>query len=660
MRKIALLFLVTLTILPKMQITAQDDGSPLLEVITPDNIGHMREIQRLGRGGLGTSTLSPNGNLLAVNTLYGIWLHDLTKPDSPPRLLKDSNGRGREINFTSDGNYIVSCCRNHGLWSTESSEQLFDYQDILGIRITPFDSIRIEERNQDASYHIWDWETQKTIFSLPYSVNAQSQLDPTGQYVVRFDEILETKMEIWHVDTNQIIAYFNPGTQIQWIEGGEHILFTDPVSGKSYVSALDNMSVAFEWDTYASYNQLWSYDGIIYAVDRISGKFVVVDGNTWQVWEGATPDYSSIYQSYIIAHEREIIAWYFLSDQVIRVFDLQQRALIRQYNYRRGSRYGPDLQYAARTLVATNSDSGYVDVYIDGNEHSHYEFHYHSQIETIMFTPNSEQLVSGTGSHIDPVIASWDNSVAFWDIQTGELIKDLNVHSNRIMSLDFSADGNYLISTAARDEVHVIGLREGVNGMKLPNTSFGAVFSPNNRIIAVSPDGNPQLVYHNLDISEVSTVPTGLVSRRIVFSNSGTMLANGNRIINLADGTIFLELDYRIRFLAFSPNDEYLAVSSGQEFEVWKVEEKRPIMGIRVHSASIVWGFNPVYVSFSSSGDVLAAAGGGNLVVLDTRDLSIIYQAQPGARNLALSPDGRYLAVGLWDGTISIYGVSAD
>ena len=106
----------------------------------------------------------------------------------------------------------------------------------------------------------------------------------------------------------------------------------------------------------------------------------------------------------------------------------------------------------------------------------------------------------------------------------------------------------------------------------------------------------------------------------------------------------------------FSPDATMLAVDTQKNAQsgirVWEVETGRPLL-----TKSEFEAYWTRALAFSPTSDYLASGGeGGNLRVWDVSEgASVIWETYPtGIQALAFSPNGKYLAVALWDTTIQI------
>ncbi|MGH7170236.1 MAG: WD40 repeat domain-containing protein, partial [Gemmataceae bacterium] len=250
-----------------------------------------------------------------------------------------------------------------------------------------------------------------------------------------------------------------------------------------------------------------------------------------------------------------------------------------------------------------------------------HDFGHNYTIASIHFSPDGRRLVSGA--------AYTDNIVRVWDPLVGKETAQLRGHKEGIEVVAYAPDGKR-IATASQDGS--IRLWDAATGREIRRLEakdgmvYATAFAPDGRTIA---SGGRRRAIHLWDVA------TG--QERRAFGNPGGMTLR----------------------LAFSPDGKMLATRRFEEkdirlWDVAKGESIRQLAGPRAGCPSL---------AFSPDGKTLAAGGDDATVhlwdVLSGEKLrTFAIPLQPGqvkrVLSIALSPDGRNLAVGYGEGDCTV------
>jgi WD40 repeat protein len=244
-------------------------------------------------------------------------------------------------------------------------------------------------------------------------------------------------------------------------------------------------------------------------------------------------------------------------------------------------------------------------------------------VTTVAFSSDGQRLASG----------SWDQTVKFWEVSTGEPLGIVISKMKEIQALAFSRDGRWL---AVENSSNTVTLRDTATGQEVRALASDKPLGPlgSNWVysIAFSPDGQ--------------SLATGLDDKtvRLWDVNSGRRVRD------------FATLRRRVIYIAFSPDGRLLASGDDDKtIRIWNVASGQELQKLSGHR-------KPVYaVGFSPNGRLLASASGDKTVrlwdVASGREVHRLTGHGNVVTSLAFSPDGLWLVSGSWDKTIKIWEV---
>ena len=222
---------------------------------------------------------------------------------------------------------------------------------------------------------------------------------------------------------------------------------------------------------------------------------------------------------------------------------------------------------------------------------------------SISFHPDGTRLASG----------SWDGTVAFWDVKTGEFLYTLGQPGGAI---SFSPDGMLASGSHKRSlSLWSVETRKCIRTFE-GHTGFNMAFSPDGTLLASgSEDGTVRLWSvetggHPLRTLEGHTWHVNSVA----FSPDGTTLASGSsdqtvRLWNVGTGGSHRTLEGHtewVQSVAFSPNGKLIASSSEDgTVRLWSVETGHHLQALECDNP-----FSSLSIAFSTDGKTLAIGGG--------------------------------------------------
>ena len=240
-------------------------------------------------------------------------------------------------------------------------------------------------------------------------------------------------------------------------------------------------------------------------------------------------------------------------------------------------------------------------------------------VRSLAFSPDGKMIAAAGG------FPQRSGEIKIWDLQSRQLMQTLKGDTDCIYSIAWSTDGK-LIASGSYDKM--VKLWDAATGKEVRNLQdhIDAVFA-----VAFSPDGK-----HLASASQDRTVKIWDI-------------ATGKRLYTLSDASDGLTT------LAYSPAGDRLAAAGyDKTIYVWKLGEED---GGLLHSL-IADEDGVLSLAWSRDGETLVTASSDGSIRFRDPDLNLkgVVDRQPDwVQTLDISPDGKWLAAGRYNGSLSLY-----
>jgi WD40 repeat protein len=282
---------------------------------------------------------------------------------------------------------------------------------------------------------------------------------------------------------------------------------------------------------------------------------------------------------------------------------------------------------------------------------------------SVGFSPDGQTLASG----------SRDNTIKLWDVNTGKELQTLTGHSNLVLSVGFSPDGQTLASGGVDQTIKLWDVQTGKELRTLTGHSHyvnSVGFSPDGQTLASGSydktiklwDVQTGKVRHTLTGHSNWVFSVGFSPDSLRGAAIGQTLASGgvDQTIKLWDVQTGKELrtltghSHSVNSVGFSPDGQTLASGSRDNtIKLWDVNTGKELQTLTGHSNLVL------SVGFSPDGYTLASGSGDNTIKLwDVRTGNLRHTLTGHSyfvRSVGFSPDGQTLASGSNDNTIKLW-----
>jgi len=417
-----------------------------------------------------------------------------TTTGEPIEILEGHTDHVLSVDISADGTRAVTGAQDNTfiMWDIENYQQLYLIQGhesaVSDVAFGP-EATQVTTASWDNSIRIWDINTRRLLKDFQGHTGGINRIDISddGRFIVSGS--FDTDLRLWEARSF---------VQVGFVEGDssgiQHTVYSP--DGNIAVTAHDSQDVLV-WDTrgYNFNKTLSGHNGrvVSVAVSPDSQRVASIsDSNDLIVWDWQSED--ELLNVEDIA-DRLYMVLFANSDDIVYVA-LKDRII--WYDINSGEQAGELLyqgEIGGNNSVSISPDGQFLLAGLRGATDNLHLYN----LETGELIHNLEghtDGILGTAFTDDGTIGisgSWDNSALIWDLETGRIIHNLVAHTERVSTVDITGDGTYAITGSNDRSIHLWSLDRGIDELEYighTDRIQAVQFHPNEReMISASIDG---------------------------------------------------------------------------------------------------------------------------------------------------------------------------
>ncbi len=548
----------------------------------------------------------------------------------------------------------------HQVWSTSPGSLP---ESILSLTYSPDDSF-LAGGFEDGTIRLWDIRSGEEVshFSGHKSFIACIAFSLDGKQLAAGSD---RTVRLWDIESGMELAAFighdNPVKSIVFSPDGKRLASSSGQSVRLWDAESGTTLTTFRQDSSWVYSVAFSLDGEPWA---LTGTRMASKRNI-QLWdintaEALLPTMEVKDRDYTALNLHGTRLAIKSEDKTVHVWDIGMGSVVSSFSGPHDgfdiAAFSPDgkrLAFQSRSARGAKADTVSVWDVDTGAELNSLIRRPRSSIYDVTFSPDGTKLKY--------------NGVKVWNIATGQEQTAFERHASDVISAAFSFDDQQLVSRTADNTLHFWDVETGEELRSYNGESAAG------RHLAFSPDGRRRLAaegntIHLWDL-ESGKVLTSFREESdidgVTFSPDGTRLAliwryGQLKVRDIETGEVLLIFgeESDISDVTFSPDGARLVYYSvGNSVRLWDVlaGEKLDLIG---EPGNDLWSF-----AISSDGTRLASGSADNVIrlwdVASGAEIAVLSGHSRYVNSLAFSPDGKRLASGSADNTVRLWDIAS-
>lgn len=645
-----------------MKLNSQQEGFET-EIITVENVVQIEELFTVGSGRIDQIMLSPDGDQLAVVTRLGIYIHDLTEPTSPPRLIATEYAPIINAIFHPQWSWIaISAPETLSLIDVETGQiirEFNDYYDGSPIHATANEMVLSTEgdwliitRGLDGGFtDVWDTTSGELLFNEyhRYTVGSPVFAPQDEAFAYVYYELGFPGTNAWFIvdtsdwDSTRSLDHATTfgafATEYSGLSIDESPFSTNNIR----VTNILNGTLLLTTDT-AGVHRIWNAetgkllqqlsDLIEPVAIHPDGRLLVRDLQQSSLsffdplnGETAPLSLADEYTHYAFDHDGSTLGLVDLMGD-IHTYDLTSDKI----EYTLSNDY-----FGMVNEVVFSADNQSVFFTENAVNTRHLEVT-SGEISLIAHVPNGNGIMAYAPQSSMVALGTKEGSIELWDAQSNEQLAVLKGHRGPIIDLAFSPDGAHLASAAEDKTLRIwhVDTGEMENTVRFDDSTMDHLTFNHDgtQLLAIDKDNRLGAVLYDIQTMDVIQSYPRVSGDYVAadYSRNGEFVILGGYEAYMWDTDDALNMEKATSVQA-----------AGLPFDI----EINPANDIFISTSSLVWYKrlnNTVIITDVNTGD----------------EIMQLPNFPDAIGSLAFSPDGRLLVLGGWDGTVQLWGISAN